>query len=93
MDLNDYAQELIKARELRERIARRLRLLRLARGWTLEQVADKTGLAVTYLESLEKACVVLLGDVPRITRIYGVLLDDLSSEDEWALVRVVGTKL
>ncbi len=91
--MNNFAQELIKARELRQRIARRLRLLRHAHGWTLEELADRTGLAISYLDDLERAIVASLGEVPRITRVYGVPLEDLSTEDEWALVRVMAPRL
>jgi len=48
--MNDVERE---SREVEEVIAKRIRTLRLAKSWTLEKLADVTGLSKSYLSQIE----------------------------------------
>ena len=45
----------LKEREGREILARRIRELRLARGWAQDQLAEESGLHRTYIGAIERA--------------------------------------
>jgi transcriptional regulator with XRE-family HTH domain len=62
----------------RKVLARRLRLLRLLRRWSQEDLAAASGLHRTYISLLERAaCNITLDNLERLARALGVGVADL----------------
>ena len=52
--LIDYRTVQVLAMDVRERLARNLRVLRQEKGWSQEAFADEAGLHRTYISDLER---------------------------------------
>jgi ribosome-binding protein aMBF1 (putative translation factor) len=52
--LIDYIAVQVSAMDIRERLAKNLRLLRQEKGWSQEAFADEAGLHRTYISDLER---------------------------------------
>lgn len=50
----DYIAVHVTAMDIRERLAKNLRLLRQEKGWSQEAFADEAGLHRTYISDLER---------------------------------------
>ena len=67
----------------RRRLARRVRLLRIARGWSQEVLAGVSGLHRTYIGSVERAeRNISLDNIERIAHALGIPIRDLLTEPE-----------
>jgi len=70
----------------RSRLARKLRLLRVTREWSQEDLAHASGLHRTYISLLERSlCSVTLDNLERLANTFGIglpeLLDSLEPTD------------
>jgi transcriptional regulator with XRE-family HTH domain len=62
----------------RSRLAHKLRLLRVAREWSQEDLADASGLHRTYISLLERSlCSVTLDNLERLANTFGISLPEL----------------
>lgn len=62
----------------RKVLAQRLRLLRLLRRWSQEDLAAASGLHRTYISLLERAaCNVTLDNLEKLARVFGVSVSEL----------------
>jgi transcriptional regulator with XRE-family HTH domain len=62
----------------RGRLARKLRLLRVAREWSQEDLADASGLHRTYISLLERSmCSATLDNLERLANSFGISLSEL----------------
>ena len=62
----------------RSRLARKLRLLRMMRGWSQEELAHASGLHRTYISLIERsACSVRLDNLERLANTFGITLPEL----------------
>ena len=62
----------------RSRLARKLRLLRMVRGWSQEQLAESSGLHRTHISLIERsACSVSLDNLERLANTFGITLSEL----------------
>jgi transcriptional regulator with XRE-family HTH domain len=68
--------------ELRQRIAHRVRGLRVARGWSQEGLAAVAGLHRNYIGHIERGEVnVGVGNLVKLARALGVSVGELVDED------------
>lgn len=69
----------------RNLLAQKLRVLRLMRGWSQEQVAAATGLHRTYISLIERSeCNVSLDNLEKIADAFGLSLPALLDEPDAA---------
>jgi len=62
----------------RSRLARTLRLLRVVRGWSQEELASASGLHRTYISLIERsACSASLDNLERLANTFGITLSEL----------------
>jgi transcriptional regulator with XRE-family HTH domain len=62
----------------RSRLARKLRLLRVLREWSQEDLADASGLHRTYISLIERsACSVTLDNLERLANTFDISLSEL----------------
>lgn len=62
----------------RSRLARKLKLLRVTREWSQENLADASGLHRTYISLLERSmCSVTLDNLERLANTFGISLPEL----------------
>jgi len=62
----------------RSRLARKLRMLRVVRGWSQEELADASGLHRTSISLIERsACNISLDSLERLAKTFDVSLPDL----------------
>lgn len=62
----------------RSRLAQKLRLLRVTRAWSQEDLADASGLHRTYISLLERSmCSVTLDKLERLANTFGISLSEL----------------
>lgn len=67
----------------RERLAKRVRLFRLARGWSQEVLADVCGLHRSYIGSVERAeRNISIDNVEKIAQALGIPIRDLIDPKE-----------
>lgn len=67
----------------RSQLARNLRLLRVLRGWTQEELAEASGLHRTYISLIERsACSVTLDKLECLADTFGIALPDLLSDTD-----------
>jgi len=65
-------------RRARRQLARRVRLLRLVRGWTQEQLADECGLHRTFVSLVERGrCNISLDNLERLAAAFELGLSEL----------------
>ncbi len=75
----------------RQRAARRLKALRILRGWSRETIAAQSGLTVDDIVAIEQAHPSAdFEDIARLSQALNVSLGDVLDPAEWALVRVAG---
>ncbi len=75
----------------RNLLAQKLRVLRIMRGWSQEQLADASGLHRTYISLIERSeCNVSLDNLEKIADAFGLSLPELLGVPDAA---VVGEKL
>ncbi len=73
-----------KARKL---LARKLRLLRLMKGWSQEGLAQASGLDRSYVSSIERGeRNVSLDNIEKLADAFGVSLDELLGVPDAALI-------
>jgi transcriptional regulator with XRE-family HTH domain len=71
------------------RIGPRLRELRQKRGLTLQQVAEETGFALSFLSLLERDKVTItIDNLSRLARFYGIRMVNLFEEEDSRPLRV-----
>src|SRR4051812_633741 len=64
----------------RDRLARKLRLLRLLRGWSQEELASASGLHRTYISRIERcASSVTLDGLERLAATFDISISELLS--------------
>ena len=75
----------------RNQLARQLRLLRFVRGWSQEQLAERSGLHRTYISTLERAGTnVGLDNLERLARAFSITVQDLlTTPDHHLLARML----
>jgi len=62
----------------RSRLARKLRLMRILRGWSQEELAHASGLHRTYISLIERsACSVTLDNLERLADTFDITLPEL----------------
>ena len=62
----------------RSRLAGKLRLLRVVRGWSQEELADASGLHRTYISLIERSvCSVSLDKLERLANTFDITLSEL----------------
>ncbi len=62
----------------RSQLAGKLRLLRVVRGWSQEELADASGLHRTYISLIERSvCSVSLDKLERLANTFGITLSEL----------------
>ncbi|HQU16991.1 MAG: hypothetical protein B7Z66_12475 [Chromatiales bacterium 21-64-14] len=77
----------------RQRLARRVRLLRIARGWSQEVLAELSGLHRTYIGSVERAeRNISLDNIEKIARALETPIPALVDETEPTPLRGVPTR-
>lgn len=75
-----FASTLVTCMGYRARnlLAQKLRVLRMMRGWSQEQVADATGLHRTYISLIERSeCNISLDNLEKIADAFGLTLPEL----------------
>ncbi len=71
-------------------IGRRVRALRLARGWTLRGLSDNVGLSGTQLSRIESGTrQASVGTLIELSRIFGISLSELVADTTPAAVHVI----
>ena len=69
----------------RSRLARKLKLLRVMREWSQEELADASGLHRTHISLIERsACNVTLDNLEQLANAFGVSLPELLDATEMA---------
>lgn len=65
-------------RRARNLLAQKLRVLRMIRGWSQEQLAEASGLHRTYISLIERSeCNVSLDNLEKIADAFGLSLPEL----------------
>lgn len=81
----------VMERRARNLLAQKLRILRMTRGWSQEDLADATGLHRTYISLIERAgCNISLDNMERIADAFGLSLAELLAAPDAA---TLGAKL
>lgn len=75
----------------RKQLAQKLRLLRFVKGWSQEQLAERSGLHRTYISTVERAgCNVGLDNLERLAGAFGIRVQELlGMPDRRALNRIL----
>lgn len=78
----------------RKQLAQKLRLLRFIKGWSQEQLAERSGLHRTYISTVERAgCNVGLDNLERLASAFGIRVQELlGMPDRRALNRLLTTR-
>lgn len=75
-----------ESRSARYRLARRVRVLRAARGWSQESLAELAGLHRTYISAVERMeHNIGIDSVDKIARAFGVSMSELLAPGDEAL--------
>jgi transcriptional regulator with XRE-family HTH domain len=71
----------------RDQLARKLRVLRLVRGWSQEDLAAASGLHRTYVSLVERsACNISLDNVERLAGAFGLSPSELLAMSDGSLM-------
>lgn len=78
LELQAQSKERIKNHSLRHQLASRVRILRMARDWSQDDLGKASGLHRTYVSLVERElCNISLDNVARLADAFGVAAADL----------------
>ena len=78
--------EIFSTEDVHQQLAKKIRLLRVARGWSQEVLAELSGLHRNYIGHVERAEVNIgLTNLAKIARAFGMPVHELLMRDDAAM--------